>query len=136
MSASRNVEPQPLELEIFNLMFRLRAPKEEHERLMRAGKHVDTVMRELVASQPSADTTRLAIQAAFLIASDYFRTLDESVAGPGKAGEVGSRINDILKGLDIALAEMKSALRPPPADGQGEPSPTPLAPVEQPAPEA
>lgn len=140
MSAAANsAAPEPLELEIYSLSFRLRAPRDEHERLQRAAHHVDSVMRELVAGQPSADTTRLAIQAAFLIASDYFRNMDENFAGGTDSNKAMHRVDDILRGLDIALSGMNSALRaaapqtsapvasPPPALLEPEPEPEPEA---------
>ncbi len=111
-SAAESSAPEPLELDIFNLSFRLRAPRDEHERIKRAARHVDTVMRDLVSSQPSADTTRLAIQAAFVIATEYSRSLDESIAGDGNANQVAQRVDDILRGLDMALADMKSVMTP------------------------
>lgn len=128
MTIVNNSAPQPLELKIYSLPFRLRAPEEEHERLERAARHVDTTMRELVAANPSADTTRLAIQAAFLIATDLFRSLDEGFAGGTPPAQFARRVEEMLTGLDKALAEMKSVL-PPPAET------FPVQPYEEPAPE-
>ncbi len=111
MSTENSGPPQPLELDIFSLPFRLRAPVDEHARLERAAKHVDMVMRELVAGQPSADTTRLAIQAAFLVATEYFRNMDEAFAGGSEqANPVGRRMDDVLLALDQALSGIKTVL--------------------------
>ena len=56
--------PAKLEFTIYNLPFRLRAPVEEHDRLRRAAKHVDELMKQLSESQVTPDTAKLALQAA------------------------------------------------------------------------
>ena len=113
----------PLELEIYNIPLRLRAPEPEHDRLRRAARHVDSVMRDQLAVLPLADPARLAVQAAFIVATEYFRSLDqhleaEAARGPATdptrsaTAAVTRRLDTLVEGLDQSLAELETAARP------------------------
>lgn len=93
----------PLELEIYGLPFRVRAPWEEHERLQRAARHVDNVMRQIVVSQITPDTARLAIQAALRISHDYMRMADDIANETGATDENKRRVDDLLERLENSL---------------------------------
>lgn len=96
----------PLEVEIYGLPFRLRAPIEEHDRLRRAARHVDNVMREVVVSQVTPDTARLAMQAAFLITVDYLKLMDDIANRNGATDENKRRVDDLLHRLEESLKSL------------------------------
>jgi len=102
MSNQQNEIPR-LEVEIFGLTFRMRAPEEEHDRLKRAARHVDNVLRELGQSQSTPDTARQAIQAAFLITHDYIKLMDDLAQQTGLTDERQKRVDDMLAKLDESL---------------------------------
>jgi cell division protein ZapA (FtsZ GTPase activity inhibitor) len=93
----------PVELDIYGHSFRLRAPTDEHDRIKRAARHVDNVLRELVVSQTTPDTGRLAIQAAFLITLDYLKLMDDIHQESGITDEVKRRVDDLTRRLDESL---------------------------------
>lgn len=95
-----------IELDIFNLPFRLRAPADEHDRLRRAARHVNDVMRELVVNRQSPDSTRLAIQAAFLIAHDYIKLMEDTSRVDGVNDETRRRVDELLRRLDESLSQL------------------------------
>lgn len=99
-------EPLRLELEIHGHTFRLRAAAEEHERLQRAARHVDGVLDELTASQPTSDTTRLGIQAAFLIALDYIKLMDDADARNGITDATKKRVDEMVQRLEESLKSL------------------------------
>src|SRR5215211_3009334 len=96
MSPDPKSQPSKLEFEIFNLPFRLKAPKEDHERLKRAAKHVDDIMRELSGSQVTPDTSKLAMQAAVLITAEYYKKVDDIAAENGLTNDVKDRLNRLI----------------------------------------
>ena len=95
-----------IELDIFNLPFRLRAPADEHDRLRRAARHVNDVMRELVVSQSTPDTVRLAIQAAFLITHEYVKLMDDHARQIGLTDDRQRRVEDLIARLDESLRSL------------------------------
>jgi cell division protein ZapA (FtsZ GTPase activity inhibitor) len=103
-------EPEPealrLEVEVYGLTFRLRAPLEDHDRLRRSARHVDNVMRELVVSQTTPDTTRLAIQAAFMITLDYIKLMDDIANETGATDENKKRVDQLLERLEESLKSL------------------------------
>ena len=99
-------EPAKLELEIYGLTFRLRAPAEDHDRLKRAARHVDNVMRELTVSQTTPDTSRLAIQAAFMITLDYIKLMDDIAHESGATDENRRRVDQLLQRLEDSLKSL------------------------------
>lgn len=106
MTTNADSEVPRIEVEIYNMVFRLRAPVEEHDRLKRAARHVDNVLRELVVSQTSPDTTRLAIQAAFLISHDYLKIAEDITGREGVATKSVERMDDLLRRLDESLEQL------------------------------
>ena len=106
MTESDARDSQRLEVEIFNLTFRLKAPPDEHERLRRAARHVDTVMRELMVSQTSPDTARLAIQSALLISRDYLKLMDDIATADGVTSESRRRVDELVQRLDESLRSL------------------------------
>ena len=96
-------EPLRLELDIYGHVFRLRAPLEEQDRLKRAARHVDNVLREISVSQATPDSTRLGIQAAFLIALDYIKLMDDIANRNGTTDETRKRVDDLLQRLEESL---------------------------------
>src|SRR5205814_1789493 len=96
-------EAQPLELDIYGQSFRLRAPWDEHDRLQRAARHVDNVMRQIVVAQITPDTSRLAIQAALRISYDYLRLMDDIAHETGATDENKRRVDDLLQRLEESL---------------------------------
>ncbi|MBX7246088.1 MAG: cell division protein ZapA [Candidatus Sumerlaeaceae bacterium] len=97
-------DSERLELEIYGLVFRLRAPVEEHDRLKRAGRQVDNAIRELAVSQKTPDSTRLAIQAAFLISHDFIKLMDDFAAKNGVTDETRRRVDDLLQRIDDSIS--------------------------------
>jgi cell division protein ZapA (FtsZ GTPase activity inhibitor) len=97
-----NKTVEPLELDIFGLPFRLRAPLDEHDRLKRAAIHVDNVLKELASNQKTPDTGRLAIQAAMMITLDYIALMDD-ITSNGTSDRVRQRVDDLLRRLDESL---------------------------------
>ncbi len=106
MSDQQPEDASRVELDIFGMVFRLRAPSEEHDRLKRAARHVDNVMRELVVNMTTPDTTRLAIQAAFLITMDYVKLMDDIATDSGVTNEVRRRVDDLTQRLDESLRSL------------------------------
>jgi cell division protein ZapA (FtsZ GTPase activity inhibitor) len=106
MNQDSKNQPTKLEFEIYNLPFRLRAPKEEHERLRRAAKHVDSMMRELSGSQVTPDTSKLAMQAAVLITAEYYKKIDDIAAENGLTDDVRERLNRLIQLVDEELSEL------------------------------
>lgn len=96
----------PLEVDIYGLPFKLRAPVEEHDRLRRAARHVDNVMREVMVSYVTPDTARLAIQAAFLITVDYMKLMDDIANRNGATDENKRRVDDLLQRLEESLKSL------------------------------
>jgi cell division protein ZapA (FtsZ GTPase activity inhibitor) len=92
-----------IELEVYGLTFRLRAPAEDHDRIRRAARHVENVMRELVVSQTSPDTSRLALQAALIISMDYFKAVEEEVNRNGATNESNRRVDELLQRIEDSL---------------------------------
>jgi cell division protein ZapA (FtsZ GTPase activity inhibitor) len=84
----------------------LRAPVEEHDRLRRAARHVDNVMREQAVHLTTNDTARLAIQAAFLVALDYIKLMDDIASESGVTDEVRRRVDDLTMRLDESLRSL------------------------------
>ena len=96
-------DPTRLELTVFNMTFRLRAPTEEHERLMRAARHVDSVMNDLAQNMATPDTTRLAIQSAFVITLDYMKLMDDISTDNGMTNELRRRVEELNQRVDESL---------------------------------
>lgn len=97
------IETPRVELEIYGITFRLRAPGEDHDRIRRAARHVDNQMRELVVSHATPDTARLAIQAALLIAMDFYKLMEDEASLHGARNENQQRVDDLLQRLDDSL---------------------------------
>lgn len=98
--------PAKLEFTIYNLPFRLRAPVEDHERLVRAARHVDDLMRRLSESQVTPDTGKLALQAALLSTVEYFKIIDDAQSVVGLTEDVKRRVDYLIEALDQELADM------------------------------
>ena len=98
-----NGTPVQLQFEIYNLPFRLRAPEHEHERLKRAAKHVDTLMRDLGTKLITPDTGKLAMQAALLVTVEYYKMIDDASAVHGLTDEFRRRVDDLIERLDEQL---------------------------------
>lgn len=96
-------DPTRLELTVFNMTFRLRAPTEEHERLARAARHVDAVMNDLAQNMTTPDTARLAVQSAFVITLEYMKLMDDIAKDNGMTNEVSRRLTELDKRLDDSL---------------------------------
>jgi cell division protein ZapA (FtsZ GTPase activity inhibitor) len=96
----------PLEVDIYGLPFKLRAPIEEHDRLRRAARHVDNVMREVMVSHVTPDTARLAMQAAFLITVDYMKLMDDIANRNGATDDNKRRVDDLLQRLEESLKSL------------------------------
>ncbi len=107
MTEEEQSSPSKLEFEIFNMPFRLRARMDEHERLRRAARHVDNLVRNLSSSQVTPDTTRLALQAALLITVEHFKMIDDVTTAHGLTDDVRRRVDDIIERLDEQLAEFQ-----------------------------
>ncbi len=101
-----NGSASKLEFTIYNMPFRLRAPVEEHERLKRAARHVDEMMRELSASQITPDTGKLALQAALLSTVEYYKVIDDANAAVGLTEDVKRRVDDLIEQLDQELTDI------------------------------
>ncbi|MGI8906897.1 MAG: cell division protein ZapA [Candidatus Sumerlaeaceae bacterium] len=95
--------PAKLEFEIYNLPFRLRAPEDEHERLRRAARHVDTLMRDLSSKLTTPDTGKLAMQAALLVTVEYYKMIDDASAVHGLTDDVRKRVDGLIDMLDEQL---------------------------------
>jgi len=95
-----------LEFTIYNLPFRLRAPVEEHERLKRAARHVDELMRQLSESQVTPDTGKLALQAALLSTVEYFKIIDDAASVVGLTEDVKRRVDFLIDTLEQELADL------------------------------
>lgn len=106
MSATDKDQTPRLELDIFGQQFRLRAPEEDHARLKRAARHVDSVMRELMVSQTTTDTVRLAMQAALVITVDYYKYMDDATARSGTADENKRRVDSLIQKLEESLKSL------------------------------
>jgi len=107
MSEGDNQIPMKIEFEIFNMPFRLRAPADEHDRLRRAARHVDNLLRDLNANQVTPDTARLAVQAALLITVEHFKMIDDVTTAHGVTDDVRRRVDDLIERLDMQLAEFR-----------------------------
>lgn len=99
--------PAKLEFEIFNMPFRLRAPVEEHDRLRRAARHVDNLIRELSNNQVTPDTARLAVQAALLVTVEYYKMIDDVTTAHGVTDDVRRRVDDLIMRLEEQLTELR-----------------------------
>jgi cell division protein ZapA (FtsZ GTPase activity inhibitor) len=99
-------DPTRLELDIYGLPFRLRAPIEEHDRLRRAARHVDNVMREQSVNMTTNDTARLAMQTAFLVALDYMKLMDDIAGENGVTDQVRRRVDELMQRLDESLKSL------------------------------
>lgn len=95
-----------LEFTIYNLPFRLRAPLEDHDRLRRAARHVDELMRQLSESQVTPDTGKLALQAALLSTVEYFKVIDDTATAMGLTEDVKRRVDFIIDTLEQELADL------------------------------
>lgn len=100
---SSNNPPTKLEFEIYNMVFRLRAPEEDHERLRRAAKRVDELIRGLNEASPTPDTGKLAIQAALLSTVEYYKVIDDASAAMGLSQDIQRRIENLIEQLDQEL---------------------------------
>jgi cell division protein ZapA (FtsZ GTPase activity inhibitor) len=98
--------PAKLEFTIYNLPFRLRAPVEEHERLRRAARHVDELMRQLSETQVTPDTGKLALQAALLSTVEYFKIIDDAASVVGLTEDVKRRVDYLIETLEQELADL------------------------------
>lgn len=98
-----NNPPTKLEVEIHNLVFRLRAPEEDHDRLRRAAKRVDDMLRGLAESSVTPDTAKLAIQAALLATVEYYKVIDDATAAIGLTDDIQRRIDNLIDILDQEL---------------------------------
>src|SRR6478672_8915673 len=98
-----NGTPVQLQFEIYNLPFRLRAPQNEHERLKRAARHVDTLMRDLGGKTITPDTGKLAMQAALLVTVEYYKMIDDATAVHGLTDDVRKRVDNLIERLDEQL---------------------------------
>ena len=105
-TANPDNDQQKLELEIYNLSFRLRAPAEEHERLQRAARHVDALMRQLSENQTTPDTSKLAMQAALLTTAEYYRMMDDHSIAHGITDDVKQRVDTLIEQLDQHLTHL------------------------------
>lgn len=103
---SDNSSAAKLEFTIYNLPFRLRAPVEEHERLRRAAKHVDELMRHLSETQVTPDTGKLALQAALLSTVEYYKVIDDAAIAVGMTEDVKRRVDDLIDQLENELADL------------------------------
>ncbi len=92
-----------LELEIYGQRFHVRAPANEAERLKVAAKYVDETIREVLAMGTTRDTGRLAIQAALMIAVEFYKLKDDIHAEMGLTEEVKRRVNELIARLDQTL---------------------------------
>lgn len=108
MSGEQKSPATKLEFEIYNLPFRLRAPEEEHDRLRRAARHVDTLIRDLGQHQTTPDTVKLALQTALLVSVDYLKVIDDAASASGLTDDVRQRLEDIISRLDEQLLEFQS----------------------------
>lgn len=103
---SDNSSATKLEFTIYNLPFRLRAPAEEHERLRRAARHVDELMRQLSDSQVTPDTGKLALQAAVLSTVEYYKVIDDAASVIGLTEDVRQRVDQLIAQLEEELADL------------------------------
>jgi cell division protein ZapA len=104
MTDESKKQPTKLEFEIFNLPFKLRAPDDEHERLRRAARHVDTVMRDLSNSQNTPDTAKIAMQTALLITVEYYKMIDDITTAHGLTDDVRQRVERLIQKLEKQLS--------------------------------
>lgn len=103
---SENASAAKLEFTIYNLPFRLRAPLEEHDRLRRAARHVDDMMRELSASQTTPDSAKLALQAALLSTVEYYKVIDDAAHAVGMTEDVKRRVDSLIEQLESELTDI------------------------------
>jgi cell division protein ZapA (FtsZ GTPase activity inhibitor) len=103
---SDNSSAAKLEFTIYNLPFRLRAPVEDHERLKRAAKHVDELMRHLSETQVTPDTGKLALQAALLSTVEYYKIIDDAAIAVGMTEDVKRRVDNLIAQLENELADL------------------------------
>lgn len=96
-------EQARVEVEIQGHVFRLRAPVQEHDRLKRAARHVENVLRDLEKSNTATDSARLGIQAAFLIALDFYKYMEDQEALAGVTEKSSKKFDDLLRQLDESL---------------------------------
>jgi cell division protein ZapA (FtsZ GTPase activity inhibitor) len=101
--ANNNHPAAKLEFEIYNMPFRLRAPEDEHDRLKRAAKHVDSTIRELASQQTTPDTGKLAMQAALLVTVEYYKIIDDAASAIGVTEDVRRRVDGLINKLDEQL---------------------------------
>src|SRR5690606_10994468 len=103
---SDNSSAAKLEFTIYNLPFRLREPVEDHERLKRAAKHVDELMRHLSETQVTPDTGKLALQAALLSTVEYYKIIDDAAIAVGMTEDVKRRVDNLIAQLENELADL------------------------------
>lgn len=92
-----------LELEIYGQRFHVRAPESEAARLKLAAKHVDETIHQVLAMGTTRDTGRLAIQAALMVAVEFYKLKDDIHAEMGLTEEVKRRVNELIDRLDQTL---------------------------------
>lgn len=98
--------PAKLEFTICNMPFRLRAPLEEHDRLRRAARHVDELMKQLSESQITPDTAKVALQAALLSTVEYFKVIDDAQLVVGISEDVKRRVDFLIDTLERELSDL------------------------------
>lgn len=103
---SENSSASKLEFTIYNLPFRLRAPVEEHERLRRAARHVDEMIRELGATQTTPDSAKLALQVALLSTVEYYKVVDDASSAVGMTEDVKRRVDQLIVQLESELTDI------------------------------
>ena len=99
-------DPTRLELTVYGMVFRMRAPEVEHERLTRAAQHVDSVMTELAQNMTTPDTARLAVQSAFVITMEHMKLMDDIAMENGMTNEVRRRVEDLNRRLEESLKKL------------------------------
>ena len=104
MTEQSKNQPSKLEFDIYNLPFKLRAPEDEHDRLKRAARHVDTVMKGLAESQTTPDTAKLAMQAALLVTVEYYKIIDDIATAHGLTDDVKRRVEQLIEKLEKQLS--------------------------------
>jgi cell division protein ZapA (FtsZ GTPase activity inhibitor) len=96
--------PVAIEIQIYGQTFKLRAPAHEHDRIRKAAKIVDDTMRDVKSAQTTIDSSRLAIQSAFLIALDLLTLKDDIHAEAGLTEEVKRRVDNLTKKIEEFLS--------------------------------
>ncbi len=95
-----------LEITLHGQLFRLKAPVGEHEMLLKAANYVNEVMRELTSmtgGRTAADSATLALQAAFRISHEYFKSLENNDS-KAVAENVEARLQAVNEMLRNALS--------------------------------